>query len=162
MRCFYLIRLEALSLHAMFPEGQDAVLKAHCQRRKESVSVHNGRGSHWNTASLIRRNNDVHFECTKSPFVSGICNFAGHTTSFYFYCTLASSTSWEFYCIFCFKVSHRSLCASISLHRLSKSSPTDPMQKSKLSSDASFLLDFSLPWRLTIFKFSGERENKTL
>lgn len=32
--------------------------------------------------------------------------------------------------------------------------PTDPIPKSKLSSDASFLLDFNLPWRLTIFKFS--------
>lgn len=31
------------------------------------------------------------------------------------------------------------------------------MQKSKLSSEASFLLDFSLPRRLTIFTFSGER-----
>lgn len=39
-------------------------------------------------------------------------------------------------------------------------SPTDSMQKSKLSSDASFLLDFSLPCRLTIFKFSAKRERQ--
>lgn len=29
MGTFYLIGLEALSLHAVLPEGQDAVLKAH-------------------------------------------------------------------------------------------------------------------------------------
>lgn len=32
----HLIRLEALSLHAVLPEGQDAVLKAHCHRTKVS------------------------------------------------------------------------------------------------------------------------------
>lgn len=30
----HLIRLEALSLHAVFPEGQDAVLETHCQGTK--------------------------------------------------------------------------------------------------------------------------------
>lgn len=39
-------------------------------------------------------------------------------------------------------------------------SPTDSMQKSKLSSEASFLLDFSLPWRFTIFKFSVELKQR--
>lgn len=38
---FYLVRLEALSLHAVFPEGQDAVLKAHCERRKVNVEFVN-------------------------------------------------------------------------------------------------------------------------
>lgn len=30
----HLIRLEALSLHAVFPEGQDAVLETHCEGTK--------------------------------------------------------------------------------------------------------------------------------
>ncbi len=33
-------------------------------------------------------------------------------------------------------------------------SPTESTQKSKLSSDASFLLDFSFPCKFTIFTFS--------
>lgn len=48
------------------------------------------------------------------------------------------------------------------VEELSEILPTDPMQKSKLSSDASFLLDLSRPWRLTIFKFSegGKKKKK--
>lgn len=45
---------------------------------------------------------------------------------------------------------------------LCESSPTHSMEKSKLSSEASFLLDFSLPWRFTIFKFSAEKNKKRL
>lgn len=37
MTVFYLIGLEALSLHAMFPKGQNAVLKAHCYNTEETV-----------------------------------------------------------------------------------------------------------------------------
>lgn len=38
-RIFYLIRLEALSLHAVFPEGQHAVLKANCHKNREETSI---------------------------------------------------------------------------------------------------------------------------
>lgn len=37
MTIFYLIGLEALSLHAMFPKGQNAILKAHCYNTEETV-----------------------------------------------------------------------------------------------------------------------------
>lgn len=36
---FYLIGLEALSLHAVFPESQDTVLKAHCYNRERGGRV---------------------------------------------------------------------------------------------------------------------------
>lgn len=38
--------------------------------------------------------------------------------------------------------------------------PTDSMQKSKLSSEASFLLDFSFPCRFTIFTNSLKKKKQ--
>lgn len=74
----------------MFPEGQDAVLKAHCQKNRHLLVL--------------------------ITFVYMIGD----------------------------------------MEELSEVLPTVPIQKSKLSSDASFLLDFNRPWRFTIFKFSEE------
>lgn len=91
----HLVRLEALSLHAVFPEGQDAVLETHCRGDKGKT------GAQKAARHFLR------------PL----------------------------------------LC---------ESSPTHSMEKSKLSSEASFLLDFSLPWRFTIFKFSAEKNKKRL
>lgn len=90
----HLVRLEALSLHAVFPEGQDAVLETHCRGGDKGKTEAQKAARHFLRPLLC------------------------------------------------------------------ESSPTHSMEKSKLSSEASFLLDFSLPWRFTIFKFSAEKNKK--
>lgn len=133
LRTIYLVRLEALALHAVLPEGQDAVLKAHCGRRRVR-----GQRSEIKRSLKLNPTPQPRTKCPKRELTKPF-NRGGKQPC----CSLLSLT-----------VPYRneqSLISSIL--------PTDPMQKSKLSSDASFLLDFSLPWRFTIFRFSAEVRN---